>query len=394
MTKNQTLMTKNQSLSSVLLRKDINLRNSEDQCTSLKKELKRQAKQEEKERERLKRMKEMIESHEDIVKKLEATQKLYQREIKEAQFNLSKSESKLLAASEHNQALIEKNKVIKAALDAAHAMNKVGVGLRFENFEIDNESLAEKKKKKGYKACKGQANHITMLTGFRDIVILKSFCEFAEKHGSARASLRRSSKEFTECESNSCYFSVTSTPNSGKVGFRDKIFVGLFILRTGVTSSVASVVFNYSESCVAEYFDFTVSTLAMYFDRFCVPGDKATLIHTCPTSLKSRFGGTVSYFLDATEIECQVPDDKEVQKATWSDYKQRNTAKFLGALSASGALAWLSDGYPGSITDPAITEVSGFIEDCVKEFLIIIWASWWSASCGATMNGIPAVRNA
>jgi hypothetical protein len=44
-------------------------------------------------------------------------------------------------------------------------------------------------------------------------------------------------------------------------------------------------------------------------------------------------------------------------------------------------LAWLSDGYPGSISDKVITEVSGFIQDCVKELLIIIADKGFDGAC-------------
>jgi hypothetical protein len=76
-------------------------------------------------------------------------------------------------------------------------------------------------------------------------------------------------------------------------------------------------------------------------------------------------------------IEIETPDDKEVQKVTFSSYKHRNTAKFLACLAAFGALAWISVAYPGSISDKDITEVSGFLNICVHPYQMTIAALAW-----------------
>jgi len=72
-------------------------------------------------------------------------------------------------------------------------------------------------------------------------------------------------------------------------------------------------------------------------------------------------------FIDCHEQEMQGPRDKTVARTMWSEYKQRYTLKFLGAIGPNGAFTFVSTAYPGRITDPQITRLSGFV-DTVHEF--------------------------
>ena len=72
-------------------------------------------------------------------------------------------------------------------------------------------------------------------------------------------------------------------------------------------------------------------------------------------------------FIDAHEQEMEVSRDKTVSRTTWSEYKRRNTLKFLGAICGNGAFTFASTAYPGRITDPSLTEVSGFL-DAIHEY--------------------------
>ena len=54
--------------------------------------------------------------------------------------------------------------------------------------------------------------------------------------------------------------------------------------------------------------------------------------------------------------------DKTIARSVWSEYKQRNTLKFLGAICADGTFTFTSAAYPGRITDPEITRICGFLD--------------------------------
>ena len=67
-------------------------------------------------------------------------------------------------------------------------------------------------------------------------------------------------------------------------------------------------------------------------------------------------------FIDCHEQEVQIPSDKLVHRAFWSEYKQRTTLKFLGAISGNGAFVFCSTAYPGRITDPKLTKLCGLLD--------------------------------
>ena len=58
----------------------------------------------------------------------------------------------------------------------------------------------------------------------------------------------------------------------------------------------------------------------------------------------------------------ETPSDLMLQSTAWSNYKHHNTFKFWVACTPNGAICFISPLYLGSISDPALTKESGFIE--------------------------------
>jgi hypothetical protein len=48
--------------------------------------------------------------------------------------------------------------------------------------------------------------------------------------------------------------------------------------------------------------------------------------------------------------------------AFWSTYKHRTTTKILGGISPAGAHVYVSEAFPGRISDQAIVRFSGFLD--------------------------------
>ena len=65
--------------------------------------------------------------------------------------------------------------------------------------------------------------------------------------------------------------------------------------------------------------------------------------------------------IDASEIFIETPSDLILQSSSWSNYKYHNTTKFLVACTPYGATCFISPLYLGSISDPELTKVSGFL---------------------------------
>ena len=83
----------------------------------------------------------------------------------------------------------------------------------------------------------------------------------------------------------------------------------------------------------------------------------------CPQHYADVLGtGDVRVCLDCTEFSAEGHADLRQAIASYSKYKKGTTIKFLVAISASGAIVFVSYGYPGRITDPQITEACGIAE--------------------------------
>lgn len=62
------------------------------------------------------------------------------------------------------------------------------------------------------------------------------------------------------------------------------------------------------------------------------------------------------------QIQIQKPSNLALARACWSNYKQRYTVKLLFVLSPAGKITFVSDAYPGRITDYDLVRLSGFLE--------------------------------
>ena len=80
-----------------------------------------------------------------------------------------------------------------------------------------------------------------------------------------------------------------------------------------------------------------------------------------PKSFSGMYPNT-RVVIDATEIYVEKPSLPDIQQMTFSNYKNSNTFKVLVGISPSGAIIFISDLYPGSISDKELTRKSGILE--------------------------------
>ena len=67
--------------------------------------------------------------------------------------------------------------------------------------------------------------------------------------------------------------------------------------------------------------------------------------------------------IDGTEIFIEKPSILTTQKASWSDYKSHNTAKYLVCIDPfTGVFTFVSPGFSGNASDRFTVEHSGFID--------------------------------
>ena len=80
-----------------------------------------------------------------------------------------------------------------------------------------------------------------------------------------------------------------------------------------------------------------------------------------PKVFREKYPSIVA-IIDASEILIETPSDLVLQSSSWSNYKHHNIAKFLVACTPNGAISFILPVYLGSISDPELTKVSGFLE--------------------------------
>lgn len=75
--------------------------------------------------------------------------------------------------------------------------------------------------------------------------------------------------------------------------------------------------------------------------------------------------------LDCTEIEVAIPESLKLKKVTYSHYKQRHTFKVLIGIAPNATITFVSDLFPGSVSDKEITRKSGILNHMVAGDLIL-----------------------
>ena len=82
--------------------------------------------------------------------------------------------------------------------------------------------------------------------------------------------------------------------------------------------------------------------------------------HLRPECFKKEFED-IDLVIGCTEVFIERPSDPIAQSATWSEYKEHITGKVLVGLSPVGFPRFVSDAFPGSISDDDITAQSGIL---------------------------------
>ena len=153
----------------------------------------------------------------------------------------------------------------------------------------------------------------------------------------------------------------------------NQLFTTLVKLKLDLNIRDIAIRFQVSTSTVSRYFITWVCF--MYHELKEVPWfpSKRQIAGTLPYAFRERYPTRVA-IIDTSEIFIETPSDLMLQSTAWSNYKHHNTFKFLIACTPNGAISFISSLYLGSVSDPALTQESGFFQKLEGIFGVSIMA--------------------
>lgn len=155
----------------------------------------------------------------------------------------------------------------------------------------------------------------------------------------------------------------------------DELFLTLVKLKHGSQNGDLAERFQLSPSSVSRIFLTWVKFLESILTKMPIWMSRKRVRKTLPVSFKGLYDD-VTIIIDCTEMECEKPSDMEVQAATYSEYKSRNSVKALVGISPSGVPTFISDLMEGSVSDNEITMKSGLLEKLERNSVVMADRGW------------------
>ena len=140
----------------------------------------------------------------------------------------------------------------------------------------------------------------------------------------------------------------------------EEFFLVLVRLRLGLFEQDLAYRFGISQATVSRIIFTWINFLYLQFKQIPLWPPRALTLSNMPAVFKERYPST-RVIIDATELFVEQPRLTELQQLTFSNYKNHNTYKGLVGISPSGAVVFVSDLFPGSISDKELTRRCGIL---------------------------------
>ena len=140
----------------------------------------------------------------------------------------------------------------------------------------------------------------------------------------------------------------------------DELFLTMNRLRLGLLEKDLADRFNTDQTEVSKIFSTWVDRMHDCLGQLSFLTDRDTMKRFLPSCFKPEHED-VYLIIDCTELFIEKSSQVIQQSATWSEYKGHNTGKALIGLSPIMLPAFVSEVYPGSISDEEILSESGIL---------------------------------
>lgn len=144
---------------------------------------------------------------------------------------------------------------------------------------------------------------------------------------------------------------------------KEELFLTLMRLRLAAPLADLASRFDVHLSTVSRVFNTYLDVLYRHFallETRLWPS-RQVIDRYMPDEFKRHYPST-RCVIDCTEIKIEQPSDPDLQRVTWSSYKNHNTLKGLVAITPDGCLSFVSKLYGGSVSDREVTQKCGFLD--------------------------------
>lgn len=94
---------------------------------------------------------------------------------------------------------------------------------------------------------------------------------------------------------------------------------------------------------------------------FIKPLNLSAIKKKLPIAFRAKYSN-ISCIIDCFEVEIQKPSNSLHHALTCSEYKKRNTIKYLISCTTDGLIHYISPGYGGRISDVLLVEKCKFLD--------------------------------
>ena len=147
------------------------------------------------------------------------------------------------------------------------------------------------------------------------------------------------------------------------LSIEDQYFCVLIKLRQHKTNFQLSSLFHVSEATITNIFVTWLNFMDVEWSEVDWWPSSELVKFFSPKDFRSKYPST-RLIVDGTECPIMKPREPNVQQASFSTYKNRNTVKVLVGASPGGLVTYISPAYCGSTSDRQICERSDLPNMC------------------------------
>ncbi|XP_015371818.1 PREDICTED: uncharacterized protein LOC107167328 [Diuraphis noxia] len=161
------------------------------------------------------------------------------------------------------------------------------------------------------------------------------------------------------------------TSSNQRLSEFQKLLLCLMKLRLNLPFVDLGYRFNITCSAVSNIFRKVIYLLEHMFKKLIYWPDRQCLRTLMPRSFFNAFGNSVAVIIDCFEIGIEKPSNLKARAQTWSSYKNKNTVKYLIAITPQGIISYISEGWGGRVSDKHITENCDFLENLLPGDIVL-----------------------